>query len=36
MVQHARGPAVGQKVFELSCVDLDATAMVDFVSIFQS
>ncbi len=28
--------AVGQKVFELSCIDLDATATVDFESICQS
>ncbi len=27
---------IGQKAFELSGVDLDATAMVEFESIFQS
>lgn len=36
LVRHARGLAVGQEAFELSGVDLDATAMVDVESIFQS
>ena len=35
LMRHAYGLAVGQKVFELSCLDLNATAMVDFESIFQ-